>query len=97
MKSAARVTLVTVAGGFGALFAIGSIVAVRVEASGFTSASADGARPGYVFLLGLGLVASVAVPFTIASWAFPDLRSTLLVVAGITIAVGIGLFVAAAL
>jgi len=88
LEVTARIGLVVVAASLGALFAFGSIVAAMLEADGFTSASRDGARIGYLVLLGLGLLASIVVPALIALWAFPEQRSAVLSVGSVGLLLG---------
>ena len=54
--------IVAAAVAFGALFAFGSILSALFEAQGFGRRSEE-PRPGYLFLLALGFVASVAIPW----------------------------------
>jgi len=77
-----RLLAVLAASLLGALFAIGAIIAAMLESDGFTSASAGGPRTGYLALLAGGLVASVAVPAAVATWAYPDRRAAILTAAG---------------
>ncbi len=95
MRDASRVTVVLVAFALGALFAFGSLLAARLERDGFTSASRDGMRAGYVTLLGLGLGASVLTPFGLALVALPGSRRPLLVGLAVTSVLAVVLFVVA--
>ncbi len=54
--------IVAAAVALGALFAFGSVLAALFEVQGFGSRSGE-PRTGYLALLGLGFVASVAVPW----------------------------------
>lgn len=92
MRLAVRIALVATAMSLGALFAIGSIIAAMLERDGFTSASADGARPGYLILLAVGLFASITVPTALAIWAFPDDRRTLMGTGAVVLLAALALF-----
>jgi ABC-type sugar transport system permease subunit len=64
-------TLLAVAAGLGALFAIGSVLAAMFEVQGFGRPPSD-PRPLYLASLALAFFASIAVPVLLARWLLPQ-------------------------
>jgi hypothetical protein len=63
--------VVAVAVGLGALLAAGCLLAALFEAQGFGAPRDTDPRAGYLALLALGFVASVAVPALLWRWLLP--------------------------
>lgn len=86
-----RVLVVAVGFFFGALFAVGSLIAVRFEMEGFPP------RPGqprgwYLALLALALAASVTTPFVLLRFLLPDTRAPVKVLAVVAVLLAVVLF-----
>ena len=91
LPKAVRMTVVAVGFFLGALFAIGSLLAVMFEVDGF-GGDRDGPRPLYLFALAVALAASVSAPFLILRFLMPESARGALLYGAVALGVALLLF-----
>jgi hypothetical protein len=84
-----RTLVVIVAAGLGALFGVGCVVAALFELQGFGAPRDSDPRTLYLFSLGLGLAACVAVPLALWQLLLPERSPGWALVAAPVVVIGV--------